>query len=109
LREKFEKPEDVMSRGNKWTESFSTFAVGVGVGAALGILFAPRSGQDTRDVLKEGANDLVDTVNEGLGRAQSTARDWARRTQDGIEEAKDQLRQAADAGERAYQDARNGS
>ena len=96
-----------MSRENKWAESLFTFVVGVGAGAALGILFAPRSGQDTRDILKESANDLVDTVNEGFDEAMSATRDCARRAQDGIEEAKDHLRQAVGAGERAYHDAKN--
>jgi gas vesicle protein len=96
-----------MSKGNKWSESISVFAVGIGVGAALGILFAPRSGQDTRDVLKESANELVDTANQGFDRAMSATRDWARRAQDGIDEAKDHLRQAAGAGERAYHEAKN--
>jgi gas vesicle protein len=96
-----------MSKKNKWAESLSTFAVGVGVGAALGILFAPWSGQDTRDALKESADDLVDTVNDGLDRATSATRNWARRAKDGIGEATDQVRHAADAGKRAFHEAKN--
>ena len=96
-----------MSRRNKWSQSISVFAVGIGVGAALGILFAPRSGEDTRDALKESANDLVDTVNDGLDTATSATRNWARRAKDGIGEATDQVRHAADVGERAYHEAKN--
>ena len=44
-----------MTAKHNWTESVSAFAVGVGVGAALGVLFAPRSGSDTRDYLVESA------------------------------------------------------
>ena len=96
-----------MSRGNKWSESISVFAVGIGVGAALGILFAPRSGEDTRDALKESANDLVDKANDGLDRATSVTRNWTRRAKDCIGEATDEVRHAADAGERAYHEAKN--
>lgn len=96
-----------MSRGNKWSQSISILAVGIGVGAALGILFAPRSGEDTRDALKESANDLVGSVNDGLDRATSATRNLGRRAKDGIAEARDQVRQAADAGERAYHETKN--
>jgi hypothetical protein len=55
-----EKTEDIMTAKYNWTESISAFAVGVGVGAALGVLFAPRSGSDTREFLVESAQEQLD-------------------------------------------------
>jgi gas vesicle protein len=91
-----------MSRGNNWAETVSIFAVGVGVGAALGVLFAPQSGDDTRDY-------LVGTAKDGMDSAVATGQKWAQRAQDGINQAKDQVRQASDVGERAYREAKNSS
>ena len=49
-----------MSGRMKWAGSVSAFAVGLGVGAAIGVLFSPASGDDTRDYLLAGANDGLD-------------------------------------------------
>ncbi len=53
----------------------SSFIAGIGVGAAVALLFAPRSGDETREILsgkveegkryvKEGAQELRDRVSE---------------------------------------------
>ena len=58
-----------MSR-NRWPETISAFVIGIGVGAALGVLFAPQSGEDTRDYLigtaKDGLDQAVDTARDGV-------------------------------------------
>jgi gas vesicle protein len=40
------------------------FLFGLGLGFGLGVLFAPMSGQETRDNLSERANDLADTARQ---------------------------------------------
>jgi gas vesicle protein len=92
------KTEDVMTTKHNWTESISAFAVGIGVGAALGVLFAPRSGSDTRDYLVESAQEQLDG-------AIAMGHKITQRAQDGIDQVKSRVRQAADVGERAYRDA----
>lgn len=93
-----------MRRRNNWAETVSIFAIGVGVGAALGVLFAPQSGDDTRDY-------LIGSAKDGLDSAVATGQKWAQRAQDGINQTKDQVReqvrQASDAGEHAYREAKN--
>jgi gas vesicle protein len=91
-----------MSGRYKWTGRFSAFAVGVGVGAALGVLFAPQSGDDTREYLLGSAKD-------GLDGAVAAGQKLTRRAQQGIDQAKDQVRQATEVGERAYREAKNSS
>jgi gas vesicle protein len=40
------------------------FLVGLGAGAVLGLLFAPRRGDETREQLRSKANDLMDSAKE---------------------------------------------
>ena len=40
------------------------FLFGLGLGIGLGVLFAPMSGEDTRNNLSERANDLANTARE---------------------------------------------
>jgi gas vesicle protein len=89
-----------MRTSHNWTESISAFAVGVGVGAALGLLFAPRSGSDTREYLVESAQEQLDG-------AIAAGHKVAQRAQQNIDRVKSQVRKAADVGERAYRDAKN--
>jgi len=89
-----------MKAASKWTESISVFAVGVGVGAALGMLFAPRSGNDTRDL-------IVETAQEQLDGAIAAGHKVTQRAQESIDQIKGQVRHAADVGERAYREAKN--
>jgi gas vesicle protein len=90
--------EDTMTARHNWTESVSAFAVGVGVGAALGVLFAPRSGSDTRAFLVENAQEQLDG-------AIAVGHKVTQRAQEGIDQIKSEVRQATDVGGRAYRDA----
>jgi gas vesicle protein len=90
----------MMTAKHNWTESISAFAIGIGVGAALGVLFAPRSGNDTRDLIAE-------TAQEQLDGAIAAGHKLTQRAQQGIDQVKGQVRQAAEVGERAYREAKN--
>src|SRR5260370_36635549 len=58
------------------------FLVGLGVGALVGILFAPKSGEETRDLLSKKAD-------EGKDYAQRKARELRERADELIERSKD--------------------
>ena len=86
---------------NHWSERFTTFAVGVGVGALLALLFAPASGEETRDYL--GA-----TLKGGMdGGAVTTGKRWGRRAQSTMDEVKASVAGAVEAGEKAFRTAKN--
>ncbi len=76
-----------MSRDNDngWVGTVSAFAIGIGVGAALGLLFAPKAGDELR-------GDLADNAKQGLDQAVSKGREWAGRAQQAAGDAMDQAR-----------------
>jgi gas vesicle protein len=91
-------------RANKLPQTVLGFAVGLGVGAALGLLFAPKSGEDTREYLLAGASGAVDD-------ALATSRKFTRRAKQAADQVVDDVTQhvkdATDAGERAYTKAKS--
>jgi gas vesicle protein len=83
-----------------WSEVASVFIVGVGVGAALGVLFAPSSGEETREF-------LVDTAHDGVDRVSSKGQKWARNARETVDDVQTQLRDATETGRRAYEQAKS--
>jgi gas vesicle protein len=71
------------------------FAVGLGIGAALGVLFAPKSGEETREFLAEGARDAMDDV-------VSTGRNFTKRARQAVSDAAERVMDVTNAGEQAY-------
>ena len=85
---------------NNWSDKFTTFAVGIGVGAFLALLFAPSSGEDTREY-------ITGTVKQGLDGAAATDKRWTRRAQETVGDMKPSVAGAVEAGEKAYRTARD--
>ncbi|MBR9859182.1 YtxH domain-containing protein [bacterium] len=48
---------------NKTTETILGVVAGAVVGGALGVLFAPDSGENTRQKIKDKSSDLMDELN----------------------------------------------
>ena len=89
------------SNGN----SFLWFLAGLGVGAVVGVLYAPRSGSETREALRSKADESRDYVRERARQAKSQASEWVDRGRDVLNQQKDQFRAAYDAGRQAYHQA----
>ena len=49
---------------------FAGFVVGAAVGAVAGILLAPQSGEETRELIAEKSKDLKDKANEIMANLQ---------------------------------------
>jgi gas vesicle protein len=82
--------------------SFLWFLAGLGVGAVVGVLYAPRSGDETREVLRSKAQEGSERVRQQARRAREQAGDWVDRGRDVINQQKEQFRSAYDAGRQAY-------
>lgn len=96
-------------------DKFVYFLVGGFVGAAVGLLFAPKSGTDTRRLLEERYREeterLTQKAREGRERVSQRTREAANVVTDRIEKGKDvfirqkeQFLAAVEAGKEAYQD-----
>lgn len=87
------------------SNSFLWFLAGLGVGAMAGVLYAPRSGNETRDALRSKAEESREFVRDRARTARSQANDWVDRGREVLNQQKDQFRAAYDAGRQAYHEA----
>ena len=90
----------MIRRRNTWPQVLSAFAIGLGAGTALGLLFAPQSGEDTRELLRG-------TTQDGIDDAVDRGKTVIRRVRKNIGDAKDFVSEVADTAEGAFREARN--
>ena len=84
---------------NSWSSLVAgLFSVGI-IGLAIGILYAPQSGRETREMLMKTAGEAKDSALEMVGNAQDKADDIVRKAR----ETKDKLVNAATAATAALQ------
>ncbi|HVQ24764.1 MAG TPA: YtxH domain-containing protein [Planctomycetota bacterium] len=88
-----------------------SFMVGALSGAALAILFAPRSGRETREMLGERLRETKErgrnVGEQALQKGREAAEDAARyldRQKDALERRRERLASAVEAGRQAYRD-----
>ena len=81
------------------------FLAGLGLGAALGVLYAPKSGRETRDAILSAAEESTDTVRDRARQYREQAQDMMNRGREYVEQQKDQIRSAFEAGRHAYREA----
>ena len=86
---------------------FSSFLLGLGVGVGIGMLFAPKSGADTRQLLKDKTGDGADYLKQRGADLKDSAGDLLSKSKDALNRQKDTIADAMDAGKRAYRDAVN--
>src|SRR6202163_900373 len=93
-----------MSENNS-SNSFVWFLAGMGLGALAGVLYAPRSGSETREVLRARAEEGRDYVRNRAREARDQASQWADKGRDVVNQQKEQFRAAYEAGRQAYHEA----
>lgn len=84
---------------------FMWFIAGLGMGALVGVLYAPRSGRETREQILKSAAEGRDWANERARDAREQANQWVERGKDVVRAQKEQLGSALDAGRQAYRSA----
>jgi gas vesicle protein len=84
---------------------FLWFLAGLGIGAAVGILYAPKSGDELRQQLREAAEDGRNNVKERARQAREQAGGWAEKGREYLNSQREQIRSAYEAGRQAYHEA----
>jgi gas vesicle protein len=96
-------------------DKFVYFLAGTGIGAMLALLFAPKSGRETRDLIARTANDgrdfVTSKVSEGRQRVEERSRkigddftSFVDKSKEAVQRQKEQLSAAFEAGKAAYRE-----
>ena len=80
----------------------SYFLVGLGVGALVGVLFAPKSGEETRDFLTKKADEGKDYAQRKVREARERADDVVERGKQVAARQNQSVSAAFEAGKEAY-------
>ena len=80
------------------------FLAGLGIGAAVAILYAPQSGSETREILMAKAEEGREYVRNRAKQAREQAEEWAGRGKEAFNQQKEQFRSAVEAGRQAYRE-----
>jgi len=122
----------------KQSSGFSWFLAGLGLGALIGVLYAPKAGKETREelmssaregteFLKQKGRDAVDSVNDLVDRSKTQVNEYMGRGKEYVERGRAQwdefvnqgrqfvndqagrVSSAMDAGRQAYQSSSTGN
>jgi gas vesicle protein len=86
---------------------FSSFLLGLGVGIGIGMLFAPKSGEETRQLIKDKTNEGTDYLKQRSSDLRDSAGDLLNKSKDALSRQKETIADALDAGKQAYREAVN--
>jgi len=87
---------------------FSYFFLGLGLGVAVGLLFAPKSGAETRDLLLTKADEGKEYLKRRTSDLRDSAEDVIEKGKSAISRQRDNLSSAVEAGKQAYREAVSG-
>src|SRR5262249_47549118 len=96
-------------------DKFLFFVAGAGIGAVLALLFAPKSGRETRELIARTANDSRDFLTNKVTEGRQVGGEKRRRITDdfssfldkskeAVQRQKEQLSAAFEAGKTAYRE-----
>jgi len=85
--------------------SFAAFLAGLGLGVGIGVLFAPRSGGETREMIKTKAGEGKEFIKQRSEELRGQAGDLVEKGKEALGRQKETLADAMEAGKRAYREA----
>ena len=87
---------------------FSYFFLGLGLGVAAGLLFAPKSGAETRDLLLTKADEGKEYLKRRTSDLRESAEEVIEKGKTAVGRQRDNLSSAVEAGKQAYREAVSG-
>lgn len=84
---------------------FSAFIFGFGIGLAVGVLFAPKSGRETREYIRAKADEGREYLKRRGEELKESAGDLIERGKEAVTRQRETLTAAVEAGRQAYRDA----
>src|ERR1700745_1805321 len=96
-------------------DKLAFFLAGAGIGAVLALLFAPKSGRETRDLISRTATDSRNFINNKVVEGRQMVEEKGRslgddfntfldKSKDAVQRQKEQLSAAFEAGKAAYRE-----
>ena len=85
-------------------DKFGSFLLGLGIGVGLGMVFAPQSGDETRDLLKSKADEGKDYLKKQSEGLRNQASGLVDKGKDVMNRQRDSINDAIDAGKQAYRE-----
>ena len=85
--------------------AFASFLAGLGVGVGIGMLFAPKSGQETREMMKTKAGESTEYLKQRGSELKDVTTGWVDKSKEAVGRQKENVRDAVEAGQMAYRDA----
>jgi gas vesicle protein len=95
-----------MSEGSDRVSKLGYFLVGGGIGAVIALLFAPRTGRETRDLIAQRASESRDRVASAGRNVSDKVTSYIERGKEVVNSQRDQFSAAIEAGKQAYRDER---
>jgi gas vesicle protein len=89
--------------GEKIISRVGYLLVGMGIGSLVGILFAPKSGEETREYLMQKAKEGSEYTQKKVRGLKERAEDIVEHGKEVVTQKKGQIATAIDAGREAYQ------
>jgi len=81
----------------------SYFLAGLGVGSLIGILFAPKSGEETREYLSQKVNEGSEYAQKKVRNLRVRAEDLVERGKEVVSQEKERIAAAVEVGRETYQ------
>jgi gas vesicle protein len=86
-------------------KSLSYFFLGLGVGVAVGMIFAPQAGAQTRTLIRTRASEGGEAIRRRGSQLREGASGLVERGRDVVKSQREQLNAAVEAGRSAYREA----
>jgi gas vesicle protein len=85
-------------------DGLANFFLGLGIGVGLGMLFAPKSGTETRELILNKADQGKEYFKKQTANFQDTATNLVDKGRDAIGRQRDNITDAVQAGKQAYRE-----